>query len=179
MKKELRKVMIVMLFIGIILGLCSCHMQESYKEFNFKNITGNVNENHFTSEEFSFARIQNVVIIPEVKAINHGEYVIYISAYSKSGKEAVEIKNVIFKEKETILLNNDFRNKIEFEQNTNSLYEGWINGGIFTEESLEVANGKKYDVIIEVDIFDNGLILTKNLTFEMEIKGYKSFVWST
>ena len=93
MKKELRNVMIIMLSIGMILGLCSCRMKESYKEFNIKNITGSVNDNYFTSEDFSFARIQNVVIIPEVKAINHEEYIIYISAYSKSGKEIVQIKN--------------------------------------------------------------------------------------
>lgn len=179
MKKELRSVMVVMLSIGMILGLCSCRMKESYKEFNIKNITGNVNENYFTSDEFSFARIQNVVIIPEVKAINHGEYVIYISAYSKNGKETVQIKNVIFKEKETVLLNNELGNTITFEQNTSSIYEGWINGGTFTEESLKVADGKKYDIIIEVDVLDNGLNISKNLTFEMDIKGYKSFVWPT
>ena len=179
MKKELRSVMIIMLSIGMILGLCSCGMKESYKEFNIKSITGSVNDNYFTSEDFSFARIQNVVIIPEVKAINHEEYIIYISAYSKSGKEIVQIKNVIFKEKESVLLNNELGNKIEFEQNANSLYEGWIDGGTFTEETLKVADGKKYDIIIEVDVFDNGLNISKSLTFEMDIKGYKSFVWPT
>lgn len=179
MKKELTSVMIIMLSIGMILGLCSCRIKESYKEFNIKNITGSVNDNYFTSEDFSFARIQNVVIIPEVKAINHEEYIIYISAYSKSGEEIVQIKNVIFKEKETVLLNNELGSKIEFEQNANSIYDGWIDGGIFTEETLKVADGKKYDIIIEVDVFDNGLNISKNLTFEMDIKGYKSFVWPT
>lgn len=179
MKKELRSVMIIMLSIGMILGLCSCHMKESYKEFNIKNITGSVNDNYFTSDDFSFARIQNVVIIPEVKAINHEEYIIYISAYSKSGKETVQIKNVIFKEKETVLLNNELGNKIVFEQNANSIYDGWIDGGTFTEETLKVTDGKKYDIIIEVEVFDNGLNISKKLTFEMDIKEYKSFVWPT
>ena len=171
--------MIIMLSIGMLLGLCSCRMKESYKEFNIKNITGSVNDNYFTSDDFSFARIQNVVIVPEVKAINHEEYIIYISAYSKSGKETVLIKNVIFKEKEIVLLNNELGNMIVFEQNANSIYDGWIDGGTFTEETLKVADGKKYDIIIEVEVFDNGLNISKNLTFEMDIKGYKSFVWPT
>lgn len=179
MKKALRSVMIIMLSIGMLLGLCSCRMKESYKEFNIKNITGSVNDNYFTSDDFSFARIQNVVIVPEVKAINHEEYIIYISAYSKSGKETVLIKNVIFKEKEIVLLNNELGNMIVFEQNANSIYDGWIDGGTFTEETLKVADGKKYDIIIEVEVFDNGLNISKNLTFEMDIKGYKSFVWPT
>lgn len=168
-----------MLSIGMLLGLCSCRMKESYKEFNIKNITGSVNDNYFTSDDFSFARIQNVVIVPEVKAINHEEYIIYISAYSKSGKETVRINNVIFKEKEIVLLNNELGNMIVFEQNANSIYDGWIDGGTFTEETLKVADGKKYDIIIEVEVFDNGLNISKNLTFEMDIKGYKSFVWPT
>ena len=70
MNRYFRFVTIVMLSIGMILGLCSCRMEESYKEFNIKNITGSVNENYFTSEDFSFARIQDVVIITEVNAIN-------------------------------------------------------------------------------------------------------------
>ena len=179
MKKTLRSVVIIMLSISMLLGLCSCCLKKSYMEFNIKNITGSVNDNYFTSEEFSFARIKNVVIIPEVKAINHGEYIIYISAYSKNGKELVQIKNVILKEEETILLNNELGNEIEFEQNANSLYEGWIDGGTFTEESLRVADGKKYDIIIEVDVFDNSSYVSKSLTFEMDITGYKSFVWPT
>ncbi|MBE6635012.1 MAG: hypothetical protein E7617_02255 [Ruminococcaceae bacterium] len=181
MKKELRIVMILLLSIGIILNLCSCpcHLAESYKEFNIKNITGDVNENYFTSEEFAFARIQNVVIIPQVKAINHGVYVVYVDAYSKSGKETVIIKNVLFKENETVLFKNELGNTIEFEQNTNSIYEGYINGGTFTEESVQVADGKKYDIIIEVDVFDEGLNFSKNLTFEVNIKGYNQMVCPT
>ena len=89
------------------------------------------------------------------------------------------IKKVIFKEKDSIILNNELGRTIDFEENTNSLYEGFVNGGIFNEESVEVADGKKYDIIIEVDVLENGLNISKSLTFEMEIKGYKSFVWST
>lgn len=179
MKKGLRILIVIILSASIILVLCSCGMKESYKEFNIKNITGDVNDNYFTSEEFSFARIRNVVIIPEVKAISHGEYVVYVCAYSKSGKEIVEIKSLTLKEKESVLLNNALDNVIEFEQNTNSIYEGWSNAGTFTEKSLDVSDGKKYDIVIEAEVFDNGLNISKSLTFEMEIKGYESFVWPT
>ena len=86
---------------------------------------------------------------------------------------------MIFKEKETILLHNELGSTIDFEENTNSLYEGWVNGGTFTEESVKVADGKKYDIIIEVDVLDNSLNISKKLTFAMDIKGYKSFVWPT
>lgn len=179
MIKTLRSVMIIMLSMGVLLGLCSCRMKESYKEFKINNITDNLHNDYFTTEEFSFARIQDVVIIPEVKAINHGEYVIYISVYSKNGKESVQIKNVVFKEKETILFNNELDKKIEFKENAESIYEGWTDGGTFTEESLKVADGKKYDLVIEVEVIKNGAHISENITFEIVVKGYKSFVWPT
>lgn len=77
------------------------------------------------------------------------------------------------------MFSNELGNKIEFEQNADSIYEGWMNGGSFTEESLKVADGKKYDIIIEVDVLDNGLNISEYLAFEMDIKGYKSFVLPT
>lgn len=169
----------IMLSISMLLGLCSCRMSESYKEFNINNITDNLNEDFFTSEKFAFARFQNVVIIPEIKAINHGEYVIYLSIYSKNGNERVQIKNVIFKEKESVLLNRELGEKIEFEKNADSIYEGWIDGGTFTEDNSKVVDGKKYDLVIGVEVINNGVHASENITFEIVVKGYKSFVWPT
>lgn len=179
MTKTSRSVMIVILSISMLLGLCSCRMKESYKEFNIKNITDNLNDDYFTSEKFSFARLQNVVIIPEVKAVNHGEYIVYISVYSKSGKERVQINNVIFKEKESVLLNHEIDKEIEFKENAETLYEGWIDGGTFTADSLKVADGKEYDLVIEVEVLKSGVHVSENITYEIVVKGYKSFVWPT
>ena len=168
-----------MLSISMLLGLCSCSMKESYKEFYIKNITDNLNEDYFTSEKFAFARLQDVVIIPEIKEVSHGEYVIYVSVYSKNGKESVQIKNIIFKEQEIVLLNSELGEEIEFEENTESIYEGWIIGGTFTEEILKKADGKKYDLIIGIEINKNGENISESITFEIVIKGYKSFVCPT
>ena len=188
MIKILNKVMIIALFVSLLLNLSSCFSesciiafipQESYKEFRVKNITYEVSDDYFTSEEMSFARINNVVIIPEVKAITHEEYIIYVLAYSKSGNEIVQIRNVVFKEKEVVLFKNEVDEELEFEQFDKSIYKAWINGGIFTEESVIVASGKKYDLIIEVDVFDDGSNFSKDIIFEIDIIGYKSVVWPT
>ena len=182
MRKAMQNAMIFVLSIAMIFGLfsCSCRLEESYKEFNIKGLTNNVDDNYFTSDDFSFARIENVVITLEVKAINHEEYIIYTAAYSKTGNEIVRIENVSIKEKDTVLVYKEVGNIIEFvQQDSNSLYMGYVNAGTFTEEDVTVEHGKKYDIIVEAAVCDNGLNVSKTLTYEVEIIQYMSWVWPT
>ena len=179
MKKTLKNVVITALSVCMLLGLCSCRLEESYKEFFIKNITDNLNDDYFTSENFSFARLQDVAIIPQVKEINHGVYILYISVYSESGNETVRINKAVFKEKESVLFTNEIDKVIEFKENEKTIYEGLIDGGTFTADSLEVADGKEYDLVIEAEVEKNGVIISESITYEIIIKGYKSFVWPT
>ena len=165
-----------MLFFSTLLHLCSCRMEESYKEFYIKNITDNVNENYFNSDKFDFAKIEKVVLIPEIKAINHGEYIIYISAYSEVGTENIVVKNVILKEDKDDLLNYELNKDIQFKKTPEGMYEGWIDGGTFTEDAIEIADGKVYDFIVQVESKKDDTTTLKNITFEIVVKGYKSFV---
>ena len=171
--------MIIMLSISTLSGLCSCRMEESYKEFNVKNITDNLNANYFVSDKFDFAKVENVVIIPEIKEVNHGEYIIYISAYSETGTENIIVKNVILKEDKDDLLNHELNKEIQFEKNPDAIYEGWIDGSTFTEEEIEIADGKEYDFIVQVESIKNDVAVSENITFEIVVKGYKSFVVPT
>lgn len=171
--------MIVMLFISTLFGLCSCRMEESYKEFTIKNITDNLNQNYFASDKFDFAKVENVVIIPEIKEVNHGKYIIYISAYSETGRESIVVKNVILKEDKDDLLNHELNKEIQFEKNSNAIYEGWTDGGTFTEEEIEMADGKEYDFIVQTEIIKNDATVSENIAFEIVVKGYKSFVTPT
>lgn len=179
MKKIFRSVVIIMLSLSTLLSLCSCHMEESYKEFYIKKITDNVNENYFESDKFDFAKIESVVLIPEIKAINHGEYIIYISAYSETGTENIVVKNVILKENKDDLLNYELNKEIQFDKTSEVIYEGWIDGGTFTEDAIEISDGKEFDLIVQVENMKNDTTISENITFEIVVKGYKSFVTPT
>lgn len=168
-----------MLSLSTLLGLCSCRMEESYKEFYIKKITDNVNENYFESDKFDFAKIESVVFIPEVKAINHGEYIVYISAYSETGTETLIVKNVILKENKNELLNYELNKEIQFDKTSETVYEGWIDGGTFTEDAIEISDGKEFDLIVQVENNKNDETISENITFEIVVKGYKSFVTPT
>ena len=88
----------------MLLGLSSCRLEDSYKEFFVKGISDN-NKEYFTSEEFDFARLEDVIIIPTIKEINHGKYRIFVSAYSEKGEGTVNIEKVTIKESNTDLIN--------------------------------------------------------------------------
>lgn len=177
--KKISRIIIVMLLLNILLGATGCKMVDSYKKFCFKNISDNHDENYFTSENLEFARLANVVFIPEIKEINHGEYIIYISAYSETGTEQILVKNVMLKEDEEVLLDYDLNKNILLEENSNSVYEGCIDGGTFTDEKIEIVDGKEFDLVIQVELEKDGTIVSKDITFETSVKGYKSFVMPT
>lgn len=179
MKKISRSIVIVMLSLSTLLSLCSCRMEESYKEFYIEKIADNVNENYFESDKYDFAKIESVVFIPEIKAINHGEYIIYISAYSETGTENLIVKNVILKENKNELLNYELNKEIQFDKTSETLYEGWVDGGTFTEGAIEISDGKEFELIVQVEDIKNEATISENITFEIVVKGYKSFVTPT
>lgn len=179
MKKILRCIIVLLVSIGICCGLSSCRLEESYKEFNINNITDNLNEDYFASDSFSFTTVNGVVIIPEIKAINHEEYRVRVSAYSKTGAERVMIKSVVLKDDDAILLDNALNLELQFEGSAETLYKGVCVGGILTEEALKVADGKNYYLLVEVATIQDDEHTTENITYEITVKGYKSFVWPT
>jgi len=77
------------------------------------------------------------------------------------------------------LLKHQLCEEITFAENDESIYEGWIEGGIFTDDMTEIEDGKKLDIIVEVEIINNDDTAIKNMTYEIVIKGYKSFVLPT
>lgn len=179
MKKALKGVMIFILCMAALLGLCLCGLEDSITRFSIKNLSDNQSKDYFTSDEYAFARIQDVVIIPIIKAINHDEYTVYICAYSKSGEEAVQIKNMTFKEKESVLLTRELGKEIEFKENADSIYEGDVDAGSFTKEQLGVESGKEYTLSIEAEVTKNGLHVSEVIAFEIVVTVYKSLVTPT
>lgn len=175
MKNIYRKIGMSVLLITVLLSIMGCEMVESYKEFNIKNITDYLEEDYFNSDNFGFAKVENVVFIPEIKEIHHGEYIIYISAYSETGEEKIKIKNIIMSDSESVLLNHELNKNIVFKENANAVFEGWVDGGTFTEDDIEIKDGKEFDCIVQVEVLKDDTTVRDNISFEIYVKGYKSF----
>lgn len=110
----MNRIVVIMLVIAMILGLSSCRLEDSYKEFFIKGISDNKNKEYFTSEEFDFARLEDVVIVPTIKEINHGKYQVFVSAYSEKGDEIVKINKVTIKSSDSDSVNYDLDGGIIF-----------------------------------------------------------------
>ena len=183
MKQSFKKAVIIVVIMSII-GCSSCLtnpfvLQDSYKEFNIKNITDNRDEDYFTSENFSFTKIDNVVVVPTVKASVYGEYIIPVNIYSKTGTEAVRIKRVILKDNEGFSFENELNEEVVFEEDSESTYKDTVIGGRIEEETMNIVDGKEYELIIEAEVDNNGNISSKTIVYEIVVIGYRSLVWPT
>lgn len=69
--------------------------------------------------------------------------------------------------------------EIQFDKTPEGIYEGWIDGGTFTEDAIEISAGKDFDLIVQVENIKNDATILENITFEIVVKGYKSFVTPT
>lgn len=175
MKKVITKITVFALLLCIILGLSSCTMIKSYTKFYIKNITENLDD-CFTSESFDFARIGDIVIIPEIKAINHEEYVIWIAARSQNANEELYIKSIILKENDIILLSDQVDEKIIFECDGDALYKGSIST-TFAQDTVVNENG--YELVVTVETIINGSPVEKTIVYDIFVKSYQSFVFPT
>lgn len=175
MKKAITKMTVFILLLCVITGLFSCTMTKSYTKFYINNITDNF-EDYFTSESFDFARIGNIVIIPEIKAINHEDYIIWIGAHSQKANEEVCIKSIILKENDEILLSNQADEKIIFECDGDTLYKGAIST-TFAQDTVVNENG--YELVVTVEAIINGSSVEKTIVYDIFVKTYQSLVFPT
>ena len=59
------------------------------------------------------------------------------------------------------------------------MFDGYINSGVFTDADIDVVDGKKLYLIMHVQVDDGKQIITKEISYEIEIKGYMSLVTPT
>lgn len=80
------------------------------------------------------------------------------------------------KEGDTTLFNYQLNEKILLKNNEQGLAEGDIEAGTFTNEVVEMEDGKSYSLVVQVELEGEEGIIKKDIEYELLIKGYKSFV---
>lgn len=170
------RLIIILISVSVLLGICACSIEESYKEFNISNVTGYTIDDYIYSNTLDFARINDVTIIPEIKEIQHGEYVIYISAYSSVEAECAMIKNVTLSVEGKPFLEKELNTIIPMELNQYDIYEGYIDGGSFCDDLVDISNGQEMTLNIQLQVGEESEVVTKNISYEVFIKIYKSWV---
>lgn len=83
------------------------------------------------------------------------------------------------KEDENILLDDEPNLNIFLEKNQENLYEGWITRGTFSENDIEISDGKELYLIVQVVMSKENEDITEDILFKINVKGYKSLVMPT
>lgn len=156
----------------------SCRLEDSYKEFFVKGFDSTIDKECFTSEKYNFATINNVIIKPSVKEVVHGKYRVFISAYSKTGSEMVKIKKVIIKDEYAEVSTFDLDECITFKNDSDEIHKGNISVE-FTEEEMEIFNDKKFSIVVLTELSSEDGFYSKEITFEISVTIYQSFVFPT
>lgn len=176
MKRIFRLIFSVILSFNFIFGLCACHMAESYKEFNIVNITDRSEKDYFDSDDLGFSRIKGIVIVPEVKEIDWGKYIVYIAAYSEEKMEQITVKNVKLICDGNKFFDEKIDQNIILEINQDNVYEGDVVGGIFTDDEVDISNGKEIFMQVQVQVGDESDSQEKTINYEIHVTIYKSLV---
>ena len=171
-----RNILLPILLVSVLFNMCSCNLEESYKEFVVDKISEYDVQEYFVSDELDFARVDDVVIIPEIKEIHHGEYIIYISAYSERELKDITIKSVSLKTENKIILESKSALFIHLEKNQDKIFEGWIDCGTFTEDDVEVFDGTELFLTLQLQTEKGAESITEEINYVIRVKIYKSWV---
>lgn len=168
------KIITVVLLLCILLFFCSCHIEESYKEFFIPEISGFEANHYVSSSKLTFARVNNITLIPEIKEISHGEYIIYLSAYSMEKYENIMIHKVELVTNNRTVFDYAPSQQIEAIPNQDGIYSGTIVCGEFTEKDIEIADGKQLDLFVQVQT--NEVEVPTEISYAIIVKTYKALV---
>ena len=136
-------------------------------------------------EENSFTTVEDVVIIPNIQVIFDDGYTIHLELWSKTGKESVQINNVLIKDDETVLVDYDeidkevyreeyskgFNDK-EFKEKVPGKFRRFLHVGLIAEDSFEMLYGKEYTFVIEVEVTKNDTPVLKTINYTFVIERY-------
>ena len=172
MKKVCTIAAIIIFSLGLIFVLLSRALTESYKDFYVENIDNHTKSEYFSSNELDFARVNGVVIVPSIHAINHGEYAVDIIAYSETGLEQITVKRLSLRENENIFFKQEEQQRGVFEETEEGIFKERIETGIFFESDVELPGQKKLYLTAEIMVNDGTQETVKEIDHEITVIQY-------
>lgn len=172
-------VALITILMVFLLGLSSCFMKESYKDFHVSKIDDFSVDEYFTSNELSFARTNGVVIAPYIHATNHHEYTVDIILFSKREQKSIKVKSVTIKEEEKNFFSQEVNQNKSLKKTENGILEEWVTCGIFTDEKINLSDGKKLYLTVEIQIENESQITVEEINYEVTVIQYKSYLTPT
>ncbi|MBQ8292239.1 MAG: hypothetical protein IJX78_00375 [Bacilli bacterium] len=180
MKKIISYILVVFgVFILVFyIYLCITSPWVSFTEFEVESVGDKSVDELLIDKDVEFAKVDEVLIIPVFKTA-HDFYRMYITTYSKSDYESVEVKKVILKDTEKIYNEYIYTDVLKPTLNKNNFYETIIYEDIKTDELL-IESEKEYNLIIDVVVTTaSGKKINKTIIYDIKLKEYKTQVFPT
>lgn len=168
---------VFIIFIITIWTLSSCKVVDSYEDFHIQSVDDYGVEDYFSAEELDFARVNNVLIRPVIKEINHYKYRVYLTAYSQTGSEKVTINKIYLEKDSKVCLTNEEQQEVLFDEKLENAFKGVVNAGEFVDRDISDKN--TMNIIVQVQVENETETITKDINFHIDITQYRSVVMPT
>lgn len=169
-----KHILIVMLIIALLMSMSACKLEESYKEFYFEGIGEAEHQDYFTSDALAFARVSDVIFIPELKSVYDDTYKIYLSAYAQTEPADVTVKELCLVDHNGTLFKWEEGQSFSFEKNDDGIWEGCIDAGTFPMADSGIQDGDKMRLTLRIETADANS--TYDISYDILVKGYLSWV---
>lgn len=178
MNKRRVPLMIVLLAISAVF-LNSCRVSKSYGVLAYEVISECEEYEYLTSEMMEDFCINNIVVVPEIKAISHESYVVYFIAYSSIYNDSLSIRNIsIVSADDTVVFSSeDNTYSIICAREEEGYFSGSIKAGLVDMNIMNAISGNSYSISLEAVAEDeNGNQIQKEIYYYATVEQFISLV---
>lgn len=180
-----RAILLLVLLFLLSITLASCGFwSRSYDEYILQGVKGVERKDYLTSKKLAFARVEGVVILPEMEVVRlrNGQHVVSVGivVYSETGNERIDIQRVRLQKDSDIIFDECPTTPITFQKNDDGMMAGdmtVIDLPMETEFGLNASHGEHYQMFVDVEVQDGEEIISKSIEYDFEV--YSSYRFTT
>ncbi len=169
--KRLDRYLVFFLLACTVIYLTSCKVSYSYGIFHFDQIDQYSEAQYLSEENLDYLRImEEVAIIPRIKAINHGAYGMGISVYSSRDDLAVTIEHVTIDGENQQHVELTVPVAIYVSKSGEGYYYGSEEIGDISMDDINATQGSTFTVTVEVNVNKlDGTIVNKTISYHVKV----------
>lgn len=189
MKRKTKFLLIIGILFALLLmfPLFAYDVSLSYGEFVFQGLEKGTRidnpEDYLLDEKYDEYRVDNVIVIPQVKRIGGDQYAVDFIVFASNKEVNVVISHVSFSNNECAILIPSDEKALAIrpgEKESNKYFEGAERFCVIPANKLNAVNGEKYKLVILLYVENpDGRKTEKYMTYYANVVQYKTLVFPT
>ncbi len=164
------RIVIVFLVVFLIVFLMIVFSNTKFAgyEFEIEGLEGEMLSDYAGSEVPEDFSVHGVKIIPEIKAVTHEKYAVYVVLFSDTDSTSLSIKKIeLISEDGVNILANQINEEIVFDDIFENQYYGSMLAGEFLESDVLIENGKKFVLTVQAETVTDNQIVVENVIYNI------------